>query len=600
MNPSHSNFSAVIKEISTLIPNAKIEQRLEWQDQQLSDHFFSSYCVIDQCIVYGFSYGFLDPQAVHNLNQLHLKIIREGIPAGQDYIHIINLSGMPGTSLDARAQYLKYLLSRGHMAALIFTAPNPLFKMSIKLTQRVVKYGFDLFIAKNEAEAFQQAYHWLEFTPRGKAISAKSLDKRQIKVFKSTSAEFKAGEFSTLFDLLEPDVIHAEPIGELREEHIEPLFQKRFELLKTVPFPEKGFFSIIDLSKLMIDRKARLSYVQHSLKTHKDLPIRMLIFYKGSRLMHAGYLLSKSFLPFPSKFVSTLEEVRQIIKEAKSGQSLIHKEPGHPSQEIIDKILLYMANLDWEKASGQIKIPDNVDPVYHPVFEVITLLKHDFDKQIEERKLAQEMLKTSLEEKELLLREIHHRIKNNLQLIMSMLDLQKRKIKEESLRQILEVSGNRVYSMAAIHDILYQSGNLANIDFSKYIRSISMYLSKIYDNRQRPVYFHLELDPVMLSITTSIPAGLIINEILTNSLKYAFPDSFQDSPEIYIGLRENENSEVELAIRDNGIGIPQMPAAERKEWVGLRMIEMLAKHQLEGELDMSFDDGTQFIITFKN
>lgn len=216
---------------------------------------------------------------------------------------------------------------------------------------------------------------------------------------------------------------------------------------------------------------------------------------------------------------------------------------------------------------------------------------------ITERKYAEEEIKSSLKDKEVLLKEIHHRVKNNLQIISSLLDLQSTYVKEDSTAvNVLRESQNRVLSMALIHEMLYQSKDLSRVDFSNYIRNLvfSLFTSYCVKTNIKPI---ISVEKTFLNIETSIPLSLIISELVSNSLKYAFPQ--RKSGEISISL-QSQNNHYKLIISDNGIGLPpEINFKNVKSSLGLRLVNSLI-NQLDGtiELDRSHH-GTKFIITFK-
>ncbi|MBU7029835.1 MAG: PAS domain-containing protein [Theionarchaea archaeon] len=215
---------------------------------------------------------------------------------------------------------------------------------------------------------------------------------------------------------------------------------------------------------------------------------------------------------------------------------------------------------------------------------------------ITERKRAEEKIKQSLHEKEVLLREIHHRVKNNLQVVSSLLNLQSEYVKDGQYKKMFGESQNRIQSMALIHEKLYQSENLAEIDFKEYIISLVNGLVRSYEVTADKVSLVIEVEDVSLGIDTAIPCGLIINELVSNSLKHAFPD--RRKGEITIRLR-SINDMIELVVCDNGVGIPDDIDLKTTESLGLDLVTTLAEYQLDGEITLDRSNGTAFTVTFK-
>jgi PAS domain S-box-containing protein len=215
-------------------------------------------------------------------------------------------------------------------------------------------------------------------------------------------------------------------------------------------------------------------------------------------------------------------------------------------------------------------------------------------RDITDRKRAEEHIKQSLEEKKVLLREIHHRVKNNLQVISSLLNLQSAYIDDCQYREMFKESQNRVKSMSLIHEKLYQSENLANIDFEEYVRALTNGLIRSYGINTDKVSLEVEVDNVSLGIDTAIPCGLIINELVSNSLKHAFPGG---KGEILVSLHSN-NGITELTVKDNGVGIPEDIHIKNTTSLGLRLVCILAQDQLNGNITLMRTNGTEFRITF--
>ena len=211
-----------------------------------------------------------------------------------------------------------------------------------------------------------------------------------------------------------------------------------------------------------------------------------------------------------------------------------------------------------------------------------------------ERILSQEKIKASLKEKEMLLMEIHHRVKNNLQIISSLLNLQSGYINDAEVLRMFKESQNRVKSMALIHERLYQSTDLSNVDFGGYIKKLVNSLVRSY-SATGPVRVSYDIDEASLGIDDAVPCGLIINELITNALKYAFPD--KKGGEVLVAFKILETGKTYLMVKDNGIGFPSDFDIENSESLGMKLITTLVQ-QLDGEIDIDVDGGTAFKIEF--
>jgi PAS domain S-box-containing protein len=234
-----------------------------------------------------------------------------------------------------------------------------------------------------------------------------------------------------------------------------------------------------------------------------------------------------------------------------------------------------------------------LNPIFNTEGEVteISLVAHD----ITEKKKTEKEIVESLKEKEVLLKEIHHRVKNNLQVISSILNLQSSFVKDKQTLDILEESRNRIRSMAIIHENLYQTTNFSSINFSDYLKNLTSNLIASYQVNTGKVTLREDLSKVDLVLDQAIPCGLLVNELITNSLKYAFPDG--RSGEIAIILKEVKNN-IHLSISDNGVGLPPEFDILNSDTLGLQLVSTLVE-QLDGEIEVDNSEGIKYLITFE-
>lgn len=208
---------------------------------------------------------------------------------------------------------------------------------------------------------------------------------------------------------------------------------------------------------------------------------------------------------------------------------------------------------------------------------------------------AEEQIKASLQEKEVLLQEIHHRVKNNMQIISSLLSLQSQKITDKELIQLFKDSQNRVRSMALVHEMLYKSEDLARIDFSKYISNLTTELFRSFKSNPEKIKLIIDTANIYLNVNIAIPCAMIISELVSNSLKYAFNPVSDGTIQIKFHMRE-ENA-YSLIVSDNGVGISDELDHRESETLGLHLVKTLTK-QLDGNIELDRNGGTKFTITF--
>lgn len=211
------------------------------------------------------------------------------------------------------------------------------------------------------------------------------------------------------------------------------------------------------------------------------------------------------------------------------------------------------------------------------------------------RQRAEEEIKLSLKEKEVLLKEIHHRVKNNLQIITSLLNLQSAQIKDPDAIMLFRESQSRVRSMALIHEKLYQSKDLARIDFDGYLRDLMVYLFRSYAANADQIRIHVESNNMSLEIDTAIPCGLMISELVTNTLKYAFPGGRRGN--LWISIGPEDAGHLALLVKDDGVGFKEGFNWRESDSLGLQLVSTLTS-QLHGTIEVNGVGGTSFKITF--
>jgi PAS domain S-box-containing protein len=216
-------------------------------------------------------------------------------------------------------------------------------------------------------------------------------------------------------------------------------------------------------------------------------------------------------------------------------------------------------------------------------------------RDVTDRIQAEEKMKVSLQEKEVLLREIHHRVKNNMQIISSLLRLQSRTVKDAEVIEKFKESQNRIRSMALIHEKLYQTKDLTRINFAQYIRSLTVHLFHTYKVNPNIIKMITEVKDVFLDINKAIPCGLVLNELVSNSLKHAFPNNKKG--EICVRLFVSKQKKNRLIVSDNGIGLPSTVDFREPETLGLQIVNDLVK-QIDGTLRLEQTSGTVVHITF--
>jgi PAS domain S-box-containing protein len=232
-----------------------------------------------------------------------------------------------------------------------------------------------------------------------------------------------------------------------------------------------------------------------------------------------------------------------------------------------------------------------------PIFEKGDILKKlvFVDTDITESKKMEQQIIASLKEKDVLLKEIHHRVKNNLQIIISLLNLQSGYIKDEETLKAVREGQNRVRSMALIHEKFYQADELSEIDFGDYTDKLCHFLRQSYGDEDNPIEFNIQAGGVTLDMDHAMPCGMLVTEIVSNSLKYAFPN--QRKGRITIEMKKFPQRKILFSVSDDGIGLPDDFNIESSDSLGMQLIGALTK-QLDGELVIGTKNGAKFSFTF--
>jgi two-component sensor histidine kinase/DNA-binding response OmpR family regulator len=382
--------------------------------------------------------------------------------------------------------------------------------------------------------------------------------------------------------------------GANEELQMEIIRRKRLE--EALQESEKKLKEIIHFSpvpQFVIDTDHKVNYWNKALEIHSNIPAEEIVgtknqwkaFYDSKRPSMADLLVDKRYEDIPLFFGDKYKR-SEILEDACEALDFF------PNLGEEGKWLHFTAAA-IRNSKGKI------------IGAIETL------EDVTEQKNAEDKIMKSLEEKEVLLREIHHRVKNNLQIISSLINLQSSNIDDPYIFDSFKEIQNRVKSIALIHEKLYQSKDLSKINFSEYIPQLASDLYRSYEISPL-IDLEVEVDNILLDINKALPCGLIINELITNSIKHAFPDieKYRSSGEISAGefngskkgkisIKFHQTGDIyEMMISDNGIGYPDDLDLENTETLGLRLVNSL-KGQLNSDVELTNNNGALFRLTFK-
>jgi PAS domain S-box-containing protein len=252
--------------------------------------------------------------------------------------------------------------------------------------------------------------------------------------------------------------------------------------------------------------------------------------------------------------------------------------------------------LRWRKKDGSIIWTEQVNVLIYDESGNLVAIE-GIARDITERKQAEEALKQSLREKEILIREIHHRVKNNMQVISSILNLQSALLDDPKARAAFKECQYRIKSMAMVHERLYRSKDLTSIDFSDYLNNLARNIFLDQQVKPEQVKLQIDIQPISLSINTAVPLGLILNELITNAFKHAFPGGRQGH--LWVSLKKSKKDRAELVVKDDGVGFPKELDFRKTGSLGMVIINTLAD-QIDGKLELvrRKSGGTEFRLTF--
>jgi PAS domain S-box-containing protein len=378
-----------------------------------------------------------------------------------------------------------------------------------------------------------------------------------------------------------------------------------------------------DISDRKRSEQALFQSEERFRKIFESGPLGMAIIGFNQRIMKVNTMLC-DMLDYDEASMSklTLREItypEDIEKDARQGKQLYY---GKISQYQCEKRYIRKnGSLIWVLVSYSVMRDHNGKPIN------VLIAVRDITKQRQD----QDFIKASLQEKEVLLKEIHHRVKNNLHVIANLLDLQAQNIEEEAIANLFVDSQNRIHAMALIHEQLYQSPTAGKISFNEYVENLTENLFQSYCFNVKQIEWQIEIEPVILNLETAIPCGLILNELVANSIKYAFPSCQSgqiyirfksisrddNSANIRVGLGENLSENInhildlppvttnqigdrqyELIIGDNGVGIPAEINWQQTTSMGLRLVRILSR-QLEAKVELKRANGTMFRFVFR-
>ena len=317
-----------------------------------------------------------------------------------------------------------------------------------------------------------------------------------------------------------------------------------------------------------------------------DIKEMAFTYFSPAMKAGSGYTPEEA-ISLPLEDFLTPESLDLVMKTLEEETALERSGTADPNRTRLLELEVYHKNGDLHWLSI------TFSPLRNSTGELVSVI--GVTRDITERKKADEQIKASLREKEVLLKEIHHRVKNNLQVISSLLNLQSGYVKDSETKEMFEESQNRIRSMALVHETLYQSEDLSSVDFRDYVDQLTAQLLGTHGVDSNLVKMKSNVRNAYLDLDKAIPCGLIINELVSNCLKHAFPDA--KGGEINIDLHRNVDNRYALTVSDNGVGLPKELDFKNTKTLGLQVVNTLVD-QLDGTIELDRSSGTSFRISY--
>jgi two-component sensor histidine kinase/HAMP domain-containing protein len=356
----------------------------------------------------------------------------------------------------------------------------------------------------------------------------------------------------------------------------------------TFTAPKKSYLEIDDLARQFSSMAEAIDSREQTLKAQETLLKTITDNYPGRLTIYARdetvlFTAGKGY----QQHHRTPNKDGGLQLEAMFGEKASVVRSNHDRAFNGEKVTFELTFPDHSQALVAVPLPE----ADGRIDRIMTLVE-----DITERKRAEDRIRTSLAEKETLLQEIHHRVKNNMQVITSLFKLQAGAVDDDRVRKTLQESQNRVYAMSMVHEILYSSDNPASIDLQLYLERLAEGLLLAYDGASNRITLSIKTDGVQLDLDKATPLGLVINELLSNAMKHAFPDDRHGEIRVAVSRRDGQ---IILTVADNGVGFAEERHWLQPETLGLQIVRILIENQLDGRIDRVPGDGTCFDIRFK-
>lgn len=587
----------------------------EWTDVRFGKGCWATFRLLGDRILLVIISGNLSNRNIKDLISFCDKIIKEVIVEDQGFAMLNDTSKLKYTTREVREYLTDYYGNLKNLSSLIFYGVSPLIKFSINLRKQIVIPKYDVEIVDNYTDAIRYTQ---------KVLLEKSVDsnnaisdtlsfssgnyhniKDSSKIITDSEWQFQNGNFSLRFEVINGDILHGISAGRLEEKYIIPSLEIQKKAIQSLDLHGKPYYYILGLEdSKRISQKARREYVTAIVELNKEFSLCSFIFYGASRILQAGIQLAKPFMPFKVHIVSNLEDALALTVGYTSKKTISNflnkkKNPIQPlssdkrSGKYVNEILQHIEGINWEIGGNHNSIERDTSHPFSPVFDAIDLIKWELDDLLKERKQAEDEIKRQLLEKETILKEVHHRIKNNFASIGSLLNLQAQSVTNPEAQSALQDAIGRVKSIQVLYEKLLLTDDYQVTSVKEYLDNLIDDIISLFPGNLK-LTAKTQIDDFQLDSKRLFPIGIIVNELLTNTMKYAFTG--RDSGLIEITLKER-NGDAILTILDDGNGLPEGFDLEEQKGFGLMLVDLYSQ-QLDGSFSIESNDGTKCALEF--
>ncbi len=590
------------------VTGLKAYTRTEWIGIQLSETFVGNFWIVGDSVLYSMPGGRADVEGVQNSLVLKEQISNHFIHKSGHYIQIQDYSALNGSSRAARSLFISNANEDNRLLAMIFCNLAPHLAIAVKIGNRFNTTGKIIHITKHYSEAINLANEFIEPPPPleiyGSSLKEcfknRSHSLSPFEVIADNTWCIETSNFSSRSMIIDQEILYTTTRGFLDQQNVESLDRIRHLCRNAIPEDRNINYIIVDSSLLNgSNHQARMNYMKSMKNWHLNHPFKLYITHSANVFVRTAFRIARPIMPFHIKIAKDFTSAFSLIRDDRSGvvqnkdnQNLNDKAQGITHKDI-ETLMAVFGNINWQEEGIGNDFGIKANHPFYFLYQSIKLIKEEFDDLFNEREQAEEQIKASLKEKETLLHEVHHRVKNNMQVINSLLKLQSNTIDDDHIKEILKDSQSRVYAMSAVHETLHGSDKLSEINLKTYLSRVTNSVFQTYSINHGKVKLNSDVEDSPISLNYAYPLGLIINELISNSLKYAFPE---DRPgEITVSTKKTD-TEIELVVMDDGVGIPEELDWKNAKSLGLKLVRTLVENQLDGSMDMQRKNGTKFTI----